>query len=52
MYGCGWNKYSQIKDNPDFNEENLHKMTFCYGCEEEEILDVKCGPWSSALICR
>lgn len=48
LYGCGWNKYKQI-DNSD--EENIARMKYCHDFNDFRVIDLKCGPWSSLVLC-
>ncbi|KAH1009665.1 hypothetical protein HUJ04_001992 [Dendroctonus ponderosae] len=47
LYGCGFNKYKQIKseDREDYNE-----FTFIRDFSQENVDRILCGPWNSALI--
>lgn len=48
LYGCGWNKYKQINNT---NEENVAHMEFLYDFKDFNVNDLKCGPWSSLVVC-
>ncbi|XP_028136795.1 RCC1 domain-containing protein 1 [Diabrotica virgifera virgifera] len=49
LYGCGWNKYHQLKTCED---KNIFKLTHLHNFEDDNVLDLQCGPWSSAAICE
>ncbi|VEN46761.1 unnamed protein product [Callosobruchus maculatus] len=48
LYGCGWNKYSQIKN---CKQESFNTFVKMQSFENEDIIDIKCGPWSSVVLC-
>ncbi|CAH1170552.1 unnamed protein product [Phaedon cochleariae] len=49
LFGCGWNKYKQLKNLED---ENISVFTYLHDFEQDEVVDIACGPWNSAVICR
>ncbi|CAH1962238.1 unnamed protein product [Acanthoscelides obtectus] len=48
LYGCGWNKYKQIKYCEQESFSTFLKMR---SFEDNEIIDIKCGPWNSVVLC-
>nr|CAI5850903.1 unnamed protein product [Callosobruchus analis] len=48
VYGCGWNKYRQIKN---CEQELFNTFVKMRSFENEDIIDIKCGPWNSVVLC-
>lgn len=44
LYGCGWNKYKQLKNE---EQENYYSFVFLYDFSSESVKDITCGPWNS-----
>lgn len=49
LYGCGWNKYHQLTKE---DNENYYELTHLHNFEEDSVLDLHCGPWNSAILCK
>lgn len=49
LFGCGWNKYKQLNSN---TEEEYYSFEHIHDFSREDVLEVKAGPWNSAILCR
>ncbi|XP_056639507.1 RCC1 domain-containing protein 1 [Diorhabda sublineata] len=49
LYGCGWNKYHQLSKE---DNENYYELTHLHNFENDNVLDLQCGPWNSAVLCK
>ncbi|KAG5891569.1 hypothetical protein JTB14_015836 [Gonioctena quinquepunctata] len=49
LYGCGWNKYKQLKNE---HKENYYTFTYLHDFTDENVLDIVCGPWNTAVVCK
>ncbi|KAJ3643981.1 hypothetical protein Zmor_026660 [Zophobas morio] len=49
LYGCGWNKYNQLKEG---NRECIYKMVYLESFSKEEVNSLKCGPWNTLVLCK
>nr|CAH7745531.1 unnamed protein product [Callosobruchus chinensis] len=49
LYGCGWNKYRQLKN---CEQESFSTFVKMRSFENEDIIDIKCGPWNSVVLCN
>lgn len=49
LYGCGWNKYKQLQDDA---KEDYFSFTFLRDFSDEEVIQLKAGPWNSAVLCK
>ncbi|XP_023014291.2 RCC1 domain-containing protein 1 isoform X1 [Leptinotarsa decemlineata] len=49
LYGSGWNKYKQLKND---EKENYSAFTYLHDFTDSDVLDIVCGPWNSAVICN
>ncbi|KAJ8917839.1 hypothetical protein NQ315_010751 [Exocentrus adspersus] len=49
LYGCGWNKYKQLNNQ---DQENVYTFTYIHDLSNEEVLQLKCGPWNSVILCK
>ncbi|RZC34127.1 RCC1 domain containing protein [Asbolus verrucosus] len=49
LYGCGWNKYKQLKND---EKKVFYKMTRLGDFSKEVVKCVKCGPWNTVVLCK
>ncbi|KAK9892903.1 hypothetical protein WA026_022582 [Henosepilachna vigintioctopunctata] len=49
LYGCGMNKYKQLKDE---DCDIIETMTFLHDFSNENVKNLKCGPWNSIITCE
>lgn len=49
LFGCGWNKYKQLKND---SKQEYYAFTFLHDFSKEEVLELKTGPWNSAVLCK
>lgn len=49
LYGCGMNKYKQLKED---DEDIIETMNFLGDFSKEKVKDIKCGPWNSVICCE
>ncbi|KAF2892607.1 hypothetical protein ILUMI_13565 [Ignelater luminosus] len=49
LFGAGWNKYHQL-GNIENENENIFRMTHLYSFSNFNVNNIKCGPWSTVVI--
>ncbi|XP_050310232.1 RCC1 domain-containing protein 1 [Anthonomus grandis grandis] len=48
LYGCGWNKYKQLKSD---EKDEYYSFEFIADYGEDGVEKVICGPWNTAVMC-
>lgn len=49
LYGCGWNKYKQLKNDA---KKDYFGFTFLHDFSDEEVIQLEAGPWNSDVLCK
>ncbi|XP_044755139.1 RCC1 domain-containing protein 1, partial [Coccinella septempunctata] len=49
IYGCGMNKYKQLKED---DQDVIETMNILGDFSREKIKEIKCGPWNSVICCE
>ncbi|XP_066253044.1 RCC1 domain-containing protein 1 [Euwallacea similis] len=49
LYGSGWNKYKQLKNE---NVKEYYRFTFIQDYSKEKVDKILCGPWNSIVLLK